>query len=99
LRHSCWPIVAALQTMLFWNYHPLGSIWERRNPPGWCPPIFTLQQPVPEPEVLPPIQLRISVPDHVAEDSRETDAPGWYLDYAHNQRSRAVRRSADATRG
>lgn len=74
-----WPIVAALQTILFWHFHPIGWIWERRNPPSWCPPVLTLHEPTPEPEALPPIELRVSIQEPDSNISREIDAPGWYI--------------------
>jgi hypothetical protein len=79
LQHRCWPILTALQTILFWQFHPSGSRWELSDPPRWCPPVLTLQEPVPEPEVLPPIQLRVSVQIPVSKKLREVEAPGWYM--------------------
>ena len=80
LQHRCWPIVAALQTILFWHFHKIGWIWERRDPPGWCPPVLRLHEPRPEPEALPPVELFVTAQSPDGKGNREIDVPGWYVE-------------------
>jgi len=77
LQHRGWPIVAALQTILFWHFHPVGWIWERRDPPRWCPPVFTLHEPPLDPEALPPVELFVTVQAPDGKESRKIGVPGW----------------------
>jgi len=67
--------------VLFWQFHPKGSKWERPDPPRWCPPFLALEESTPEPELLPPIQLRVSVQNPDNNESQEVNAPGWYLEF------------------
>lgn len=80
-KQRCWPVIVALKTILFWEFHPMGFRWTRPDPPRWCPALLTLEKP-PEgpPEMLPPIQLQTILQNPDGKGSRETDAPGWYLE-------------------
>jgi hypothetical protein len=74
-----WPVIAALQTIFFWCFHPIGYIWMGSTPPKWCPPLFVLKPSVPDGEVvLPTIQLRAKSVDQLSGAVSEIDAPGWY---------------------
>jgi hypothetical protein len=78
-----WPIATALETIIFWHFDPRGLLWEKRNPPAWSPPLFRLkaemQRLQPEPESLPPVNLRASAMDTQTNTVQEIDAPGWYV--------------------
>ncbi len=77
-----WPIATALQTIIFWHFDTRGPLWEKRNPPAWCPPLFRLSAELrdhqPTPELLPPVNLRVNAmnPQNTV---YEIEAPGWYV--------------------
>lgn len=71
-----WPIATALETILFWHFHPIGPIWERHH--RWRPPLFRLTvelQAPPVSEALPTIRLQSNVID----PTNGVDAPGWQM--------------------
>lgn len=88
LKQRCWPVIKALQTIMFWHFHTKGSRWSRPDPPRWCPPVLTLEEPPAlTPECLPPIRLHVIGQDPGSKDSRVI-APGWYVEWETEQQFR-----------
>jgi hypothetical protein len=76
-QNENWALITALETILFWHFHPRGPLWERSDPPKWRPPFLKYKERRVEPELLPKIQLRTRFMNRLTGAVRDVDTPAW----------------------